>query len=137
MDLLIITSVNLMWIVYSMTEGIRQAFFDYFKNFNKRKCNYKIWKTFLFHRILVVFSLFLVMFPHLGYYSFLFTIGNVLMFRFFHKITYNKMVQKLDRDIFEEIDVPDITIFEKMDKHRNIMLYTGIVIQVLVYFLAL
>ena len=122
---------NIFWISYSMFEGIREAFFDYHSGLNKRRCSFNIKRIFLIQRSLFLFLISILMMYEIGIISILITIGQICMFKYFHKISYDLSSKKLNSEISEKKD--EFNIFRKMNKNKNKLLILGISIQIFIY----
>jgi hypothetical protein len=133
MEFLVITIVNIIWILYSMSEGVREAFFDYYQGLNKRKCTFSIKRMFLIQRVLFLTLSIIVMSYTLGLLSIPIALGQICMFKYFHKISYDLSTNKLNSENNENND--ELNIFKIMNKHRNPLLFFGVLIQIFIYFL--
>jgi len=135
MDFLIITMANLIWILYSMSEGIREGFFNYFKLLSKRKYKseeIEINKLFNIQRFLVLLTTGGIMYWTIGLYFIPFMVCQLLMFRFFFRRTYDKTINHLKlKEILvknEDENLPKI-----MDKNKNDLVLFGISAQIFIY----
>lgn len=131
MEFLTITLVNLLWIVYSMSEGIRESFFDYYQGLNKRKCSFNIKRMFLIQRLLFLSLSIIVMSYTLGLLSIPIALGQMCMFKYFHKISYDLSSTKLNSEVNEGVE--EFSILKKMNKHKNPLLFFGISLQIFIY----
>ena len=132
MEFLVITIINIIWILYSMSEGVREAFFDYHQGLNKRKCTFNIKRMFLIQRVLFLTLSTIVMSYTLGLLSIPIALGQICMFKYFHKISYDLSANKLNSENDENND--ELNIFKIMNKHRNPLLFFGVLIQIFIYF---
>lgn len=131
MEFLAITFVNIIWLAYSLSEGIRESFFDYFKSLNKRNCLFKVKKIFLIQRVLVLLLIALSMSFILGFSVIPIAIGQLCMFKYFHKISYDLTSKKLCSDSIEKIE--EFSISRKMSEHKKSLLFFGIALQIFIY----
>lgn len=131
MEFLAITIVNIIWILYSMSEGIRESFFDYYQGFNKRKCSFNIKRMFLTQRVLFLTLSTIIMSYTLGLLSIPIAIGQICMFKYFHKSSYDISSKKLNSEISEGVE--ELNILKKMNKHKNSLLLFGISLQIFIY----
>ena len=131
MEFLTITAVNIIWIVYSMSEGIRESFFDYYQGFNKRKCSFNIKRMFLTQRVLFLTLSTIIMSYTLGLLSIPIAIGQICMFKYFHKISYDLSSRKLNSELIEGVE--ELNILKKMNKHKKSLLLFGISLQIFIY----
>jgi hypothetical protein len=129
MEFLTITIVNIIWILYSMSEGIRESFFDYYQKFNKRRCLFEVKKMFLIQRFIVLTLTTIVTSYSLGMLSLLIALGQICMFKYFHKILYDLGYKKLNY----EVENNELKIFKKMNKSKNFLLLLGVSIQIFIY----
>jgi hypothetical protein len=132
MDFLAITIANAIWILYSMSEGLREGFFEYFKNKSKRECAFNTKRIFNIQRGLVLLATGGVLAYTLGWISIPFIIAQFFMFRYFHKIIFDQTIKKLDikNSIIEQKENP---VLETMDKEKSPMVLFGIGIQIFIY----
>lgn len=127
MEFVLITLSNLFWILYSLSDGIREGIYDVNKDYSKREINFDHKKLFNIQRGLVLISMSLLMIYMIGILSLPFILGQVLMFKYIHNLsyscTYNKMKGR----------EPKVEI--KQDKKN--MIAFGISIQIITYLLLL
>jgi hypothetical protein len=131
MEFLVITVVNIIWILYSLSEGIRESFSNYYQSFNKRKCSFNIKRMFLTQRILFLTLSTIVMSYTLGLLSIPISLAQICMFKYFHKISYDLSSKKLNSEINEEVE--EFIILKKMNRHKNFLLFFGISLQIFIY----
>jgi hypothetical protein len=131
MEFLVITIVNIIWILYSMSEGVREAFFDYYQGLNKRRCSFNIKRMFLIQRALFLTLSTIIMSYSLGLLSIPIALGQICMFKYFHKISYVLSSKKLNSEVSEQGE--EFTIFKMMNKHKNSLLFFGISLQIFIY----
>lgn len=132
MDFLYITLANIIWIFYSMSEGVREAFFDHYKNSNKRNCNYNIKFIFSLQRLIILLLITSIMFKIFGPLAILISIGQICIFKYFHKFLYDTSVKKLKNNYIEENN-QEFSIFKNMNKYKTILLLIGISLQIFAY----
>jgi hypothetical protein len=117
-----------------MLEGIREGFFDYYKKLNRRKCLFKIERVFLLQRILFLLLLVILMSYKLEVItSIIVGIGQICMFKYFHKELYDISTNKLNGDILE--NESEFNIFKIMNKYKKTLLIFGISVQIFTYFI--
>jgi hypothetical protein len=129
MNFMIITVSNLIWIAYSLTEGVREGFSNHYRNTYRSQIRYNFKRMVFMQRLLVLFATGGVMFHTIGLISIPFILGQILMFSFLHKLSYNCTVSKIEKmKIEEKVDTttPEIKVKEPM-----IML--GITLQIFIY----
>jgi len=134
---LIIT--NLIWVIYSMIEGLREGFFWHFKANTKRDCQFELHPIFAFQRSIVLSLIGLLLFNSIGLYSIPTILSMMLIFSFFHNGTYYVTRNKLDNNIYKLgwID-QSTTSTAKMTKimnyrNRTIFMIIGVLLQVFMY----
>ena len=88
MVLITLLITNLIWIAYSLTEGVREGFYWHYENNSKRVCNFNINPIFNLQRSLVLLITGGFLAHTLGLFSLLSLIGMILIFPFFHNGTY-------------------------------------------------
>lgn len=115
-----------------MSEGLREGFFEYFKNKSKRECAFNTKRIFNIQRGLVLLATGGVLAYTLGWISIPFIIAQFFMFRYFHKIIFDQTIKKLDikNSIIEHKENP---VLETMDKEKSPMVLFGIGIQIFIY----
>lgn len=129
MNFMIITVSNLIWIAYCLTEGVREGFSNHYRNTYRSQIRYNFKRMVFMQRLLVLFATGGVMFHTIGLISIPFILGQILMFSFLHKLSYNCTVSKIEKmKIEEKVDTlaPEIKVKEPM-----IML--GITLQIFIY----
>ena len=87
---------NIVWIVYSLTEGVREGFYWHYENNSRRVCNFDINPIFNLQRALVLLITGGFMVHTLGWFSLFSLACMFLMFNFFHNGTYYYTRNKLD-----------------------------------------
>lgn len=129
MDFIAITVANLIWIIYSLTEGVKDGLFSHYKNTSRRKCELDSKTLFTLQRGLVLLSTAGLLVWTIGWISIPFIIGQLFMYKYFHKISYEITVKKVESKQ-EEKEIT-ITNIEKV-KEKSPM-FMGIMIQVFSY----
>jgi len=133
MDFIAITITNLIWILYSMSEGLREGFFEHFKGKSKRNCEFNTKRIFNIQRFLVLLATGGLLTYTIGWLSIPFIIAQFFMFRYFHRIIFDQTIKKLDNknsiiDTHEELPILEI-----MDKEKTPMILFGISLQIFIY----
>ncbi len=130
---------NLVWIIYSLTEGMREGFYWHYENSSKRVCDFNLNPVFHLQRsiVLMVISGFLV---HItGYYSLFSTVCMIMMFSFFHNGTYYYTREKLSEGCYqkgwkdESKTLPPHLTFLMSYKKRTTAFILGVVLQIFLY----
>jgi len=118
-----------------MSEGLREGFFEYFKNKSKRECNFNTKRIFNIQRGLVLLATGGVLAYTLGWISIPFIIAQFFMFRYFHKIIFDQTIKKLDikNSIIEKKEQEENLVLEVMDKEKTPMVLFGLGIQMFIY----
>lgn len=133
MDFISITIANLIWILYSMSEGLREGFFEHFKSKSKRNCEFNTKRIFNIQRFLVLLATGGLLTYTIGWVSIPFIIAQVLMFRYFHKIIFDQTIKKLSNKNSIVETHEDLPILEVMDKKKTPMILFGISLQIFIY----
>lgn len=123
-EFIYITVTNLMWILYSMSEAIREAIFYHYKNKSKRRpmVNYKT--VVNLQRILVLVLSGSILIHLMGWISIPLILAQLFMFKYFHRIIFKRTMGKLnDNTIGKE---------EKSSK-RGLLMIFGVLLQVFIY----
>ena len=132
MDFIAITIANLIWILYSMSEGLREGFFEHFKNKSKRNCVFNTKRIFNIQRFLVLLATGGLLTYTIGWVSIPFIIAQIFMFRYFHKIIFDQTINKLESKVLEETH-EEIPTLEFLTKEKTPMVLLGISLQVFIY----
>lgn len=130
--------MNILWIFYSLTEGVREGFYWHYENKSKRVCDFDVNPMFHLQRALVltISSGFLV--PTLGWYSLFCLLSMVMIFAFFHNGSYYYTRNKLDEKVYtkgwkdESKTFPPLSILMSYKK-RTLLMCLGILSQVFIY----
>jgi hypothetical protein len=130
MDFLMITISNLIWILYCITEGVREGFYKYYQLLSRRNIDIELNNIFNLQRFLVLLTTGGIMFFSIGIYSIPFLLGQLFMFRYFFRKSYDKTVERLKLVDFinSTSKLPEI-----MDNKKNELVLLGITIQVFIY----
>lgn len=132
MEFISITLANLLWIIYSMLEGVREGFFDHYQGLNKRKCSFNVKRIFLFQRIIFLLLNVIVMYYLIGFLTaIIISIGQIFMFKYFHKVFYDNCSRKLNSDKSETKE--EFNILNKISKYKKHFLIMGVLIQIYTY----
>ena len=138
MVLLTLIIMNLIWIGYSLTEGIREGFYWHYENISRKVCDFDINPVFNLQRALVLLISGGFMVQILGWYSLFSLLSMILMFSFFHNGTYYYTRNKLSGKTYEKgwkdesRTFPPFTPLMTYNK-RTIAMSIGILAQVFIY----
>lgn len=101
-ELVKIILTNILWISYSVFEGMRECAFKVHKEISKKDINLNIERIFIAERTIIYVFIGLFLFYSIGLKSIPFILGQLLLFKFFKKtllgFTYTKLTNK-DIDI--------------------------------------
>jgi hypothetical protein len=125
-EFIVITITNALWLFYSMFEGMREALFRNYEKISKRNIDIDTNLIFNTQRILVLLSIGSISAYMIGLFSIPIIIGQLFMFKYFHKISYKCTIKKLKKDNLEE---------EKNKEKKEKLVFYGVLIQVLAYLL--
>jgi hypothetical protein len=114
-----------------MTEGIREGFFDYYQGLYKRKCTFTIKKIFTVQRIAFLFLLTAISFYFIQELSILIAVGQIFMFRYFHKLLYEIVSKKLNTEIEE--DKEESKVLRILNKYKKCLFFIGMSLQIIMY----
>lgn len=138
MIIITLIAINLLWILYSLTEGAREGFYWYYENKSKRICDFNVNPMFHLQRVLVLILTGGFMVHTLGWYSLLTLISMILMFSFFHNGCYYYTRNKLDKNKYEKgwndesKSIPALSILMTYNS-RVVAMCIGILTQVFIY----
>ena len=130
---------NLIWILYSLLEGVREGFYWHYENMSKKECDFNINPVFNIQRTMVIIMMAGVLVHITGWFSLLSILCMILMFSFFHNGVYyytrNKLsdvrYQKGWRD--ESKTFPSyFTLLLKYNRRMSAFIF-GLVAQIFVY----
>lgn len=130
--------INLFWMLYSLTEGVREGFYWHYENKCKRICDFDVNPMFHFQRLLVIFVSGGFLFHTVGWYSVLSLLSMSLMFIFFHNGAYYYTRNKLDHNMYkngwkdESATIPRLSILMK-NKIRTLLMILGVLSQIFIY----
>lgn len=123
-EFIVITITNALWLFYSLFEGIREALFRNYEKISKRNVGIDTNLIFNTQRFLVLLSIGSISAYMIGFFSIPIIIGQILMFKYFHKISYKCTINKLKSEKLKE---------DKEKKEK--LVFLGVLIQVFAYFL--
>lgn len=131
MEFIIITITNLIWIFYSMSEGLKEAIFENFKSKSKRYCRFDNKKISNLQRLLVLLSINSILIYVIGWLSIPLIISQIFMFRYFHKIIFKETIHKFN---IEDGNKRELILLRFLDKRKSTMVLIGIFVQIFIYF---
>jgi hypothetical protein len=127
MDFVVITVSNLIWMFYCITEGVREGFFNHYRNTYRNKLSYNFKKMFFIQRLLVLLSTGGIMLHTIGLIAIPFILGQLLMFHFLHKLSYGCTVKKIENNQTNKIKE------NTLQKMKDSMIILGITLQIFIY----
>ncbi len=138
MILLTLIVTNLIWIAYSLTEGVREGFYWHYENQSKRVCEFNVNPMFNIQRSLILILLGGFLFYTFGYYSLLITLCMILVFSFFHNGTYYYTRNKLNERLYTKRWTDESKTFPPYSplltyNKRTLLMSIGILAQVFIY----
>jgi hypothetical protein len=130
--------INLIWVVYSLTEGVREGHFGHFENLRRRKCSTDINKLFKIQRFIVLISLSLISLWLFNLTSMFFVMtGLFLMFSYLHNGGYHCTRNKLDSENyklgFNDGDTLGFFSTFRSYRERIIFFMSGVALQLFLY----
>ncbi len=138
MVLLTLILTNIIWVGYSLTEGIREGFYWNYENKNKRVCDFDINPIFNLQRFLVLLVTGGLLVFTLGYFSLFSLACMILMFPFFHNGTYYYTRNKLDSNFYPKRWTDESKTFPPFSaltsyKRRTFAMSVGLLLQIFIY----
>lgn len=139
MILLTLILSNLVWILYSLLEGVREGFYWHYENSSKRVCEFNINPVFNTQRILTLCLIGIFLVQNLGFYSILSIICMIFMFSYFHNGVYYYTRNKLSEGLYskgwkdESRTFPSYFTFLLKYNKRTAAFIIGLVAQIFVY----
>lgn len=125
MEFFAITLANIIWILYCSTEGVKDGLFTHYKNSSKKTCNLDSKILFTTQRTLVLFATGGLLIWALNLWSIPFIIGQYFMYKYFHKISYEITIKKINNKQEEKESK------SKLKEKTPMML--GVALQILTY----
>lgn len=138
MVLLTLILTNIIWVGYSLTEGIREGFYWNYENKSKRVCDFDINPIFNLQRFLVLLIMAGFLIYTLGYFSLFSLACMILMFPFFHNGSYYYTRNKLDNNFYPKRWTDESKTFPPFSalttyKMRTIAMSIGFLLQIFIY----
>ena len=139
MVLITLLITNLIWISYSLMEGVREGFYWNYENISKRVCEFDINRIYTIQRSLVLTLVGGFLVYTLGWYSLISLASMIVMFSFFHNGTYYYTRNKLQSGVYpkgwfdESKSFPPFHTSLYTYKKRTISLILGLATQIFVY----
>jgi hypothetical protein len=139
MSLITLILINLIWISYSLSDGLIEGFYFHFRNNSRRVCEFEINRFFSLQRILVMILMAGFLVNALGWYSLTVIVCQILMFFFFHNGAYYLTRHKLDDKMYplgwrdESRTFPVFYSGLTKYKKRAALMVLGLIIQVFIY----
>jgi hypothetical protein len=130
---------NLLWIIYSVIDGMKDGFYWHFKSNSRRDSNFEIHPIFALQRGLVLLIIGLLLSYSIGLYSIICILSMMLIFSFFHNGTYYYTRNKLDNKIYplrwkDESTTSTAKLTKIMTyKNRSILMFFGLLLEVFIY----
>jgi hypothetical protein len=121
-----ITFANLIWILYALTEGVRESFFIHYKKQCKRCDGYRFDTIFNFQRLLVLIVTSAILIYSLKIWAIPYIVGQIFMFNFFHKIAFDQTCKKIGEDHIH-------AGMKKIEFLNKPLIVLGITLQIFVY----
>lgn len=98
---MLLTILNVIWVLYSLLEGFREGFFWEYRNNSTKQYKFEIHPIFSLQRGIVLIIIGLLLFNSISWISIINIIGMMLIFSFFHNGTYYYTRNKLDNNIYK------------------------------------
>jgi hypothetical protein len=139
MVLITLLITNLIWISYSLMEGVREGFYWNYENISKRVCEFDINRIYTLQRSLVLTLIGGFLVYTLGWYSLISLVSMIVMFSFFHNGTYYYTRNKLQPGIYskgwsdESRTFPPFWTGLCKYNRRTTAMIIGLAVQVFVY----
>jgi hypothetical protein len=131
---------NLIWILYSISEGFKDGFYWFFKVNSKRDCSFEIHPVFAAQRGIVLTIIGSLLCGYIGItYSLYSVICMALIFSFFHNGTYYTTRNKLDDKTYplkwsDQSTTSTAKLTNIMTyRNRTIFMILGVLSQVFIY----
>lgn len=135
---------NLVWVAYSILEGLREGFYWHFKggsrpSLSSKDCKFEIHPVFALQRGIVLLIIGGLLYYTIGLYSIVSVLSMMLIFSFFHNGTYYSTRNKLDSMIYPlKWKDQSTTSTAKMTKimtykNRTLFMILGVIAQVFIY----
>ena len=130
--------MNVLWIGYSLSEGIREGFYWHYENKSKKVCDFNVNPIFNLQRVIVLILSGGFLLHTLSHYSILNILCMILMFPFFHNGTYYYTRNKLDSSVYKKRWIDESITFPPLSplmgyKKRTFLMSIGILAQIFIY----
>jgi len=138
MVLVTLLITNLIWIIYSLTEGMREGFYWHYECQSKKVCDFNVNPMFNIQRGLVLTLIGGFLIHTLGIYSLLIILCMVPMFSYFHNGTYYYTRNKLNERFYPKRWTDESKTFPPYAplltyKKRTLLMSIGFLAQVFIY----
>ena len=94
MNFLLIVISGIIWASYSLSEGLKDGTYDYYKDNSRVLMNFNYKKMSFIQRILVLISTSSLLVVSIGWLSIIFIISKIVLFKYFYFITYEYSLRK-------------------------------------------
>ncbi len=96
---------NLIWVLYSLSEGLREGTFDFYKESSKKVADFNDMKMFSIQRMFVLIATSFIMILSIGWISIIFIFGQIMTFRYFFFISYECSLRKVHKKSSKDINI--------------------------------
>lgn len=129
---------NIVWIIFCLSEGVREGFYTHYENNSRKVCNFDLGPIFNIQRIIFLFAISSYLIHVIGLLSIFSIISKSLMFSYFHNGTYYYSRNKLNERIytkgwFDSDKVQRIYTTKLPYITRTILMSIGFILETFVY----
>lgn len=106
MEFLLIILANTIWALYSLSEGLKDAAYDFYKDSSKKNTDFNYKRMLFIQRSLVLISTSSLLIFSIGWTSIIFILSKIFLFKYFYFITYEcslRKIQNKDDDYIKNI----------------------------------
>lgn len=106
MEFLLIILANTIWAIYSLSEGLKDGAYDFYKDSSKKNTDFNYKKMLFIQRGLVLVSTSSLLIFSIGWISIIFILSKIVLFKYFYFITYEcslRKIQNQDDDSIKNI----------------------------------
>lgn len=129
---------NIVWIIFCLSEGVREGFYTHYENTSRKVCNFDLSPIFNIQRIIFLFAISSYLLHVIGLLSIFSIISKSLMFSYFHNGTYYYSRNKLNERIyikgwFDSDKVQRLYTTKLPYITRTILMSIGFILETFVY----
>jgi hypothetical protein len=95
MAFILIILSNLIWALYSLSEGLKDGTYEYYRDNSKVVADFNYKKMSYIQRMIVLVSTSLLLIIGIGWLSILFIFSKLILFKYFYFVSYECSLRKI------------------------------------------